>query len=1748
MNLDLNLEEINVFEPFNNNIESPSHSSSEPLLTAPSSKPVLTAPEQTGGDRKQDKLELERGSIVRIVDRKNYLIVKIFDVYFNEETQEFNRNYRIREIEGKKIKHDYQDISSEQIKNIIPLKIVKETLGDLEYEIKEDKNIDSNDDIINNTIREEQLGSILEIEDPTSLLDMEDPININEGEQETQGEQANKNLSIINEENENIENVNIENIENENIENENENIENIEDEFSSNEDEFEFTNINNDFDIYEEEELVEKDIIFTENEQEEDIIEEMIRLYPDMRKGHLFKKIKFFNQLKNRHSESFLLDLEDKSYDRKFMELKKKILLKSSEYKPLLKKYMENDYTNKYLIPVVQSNLTKYEKEYVAEKEVELSNEIKEQIQTLEAIDNKFSDDKYLDYDTKQQEKEIFLQSRKIDNEFIGHIVRLDKGVQVIDNTNDNMETFNVLGSEKRLNIDDEHINTIEGEKINNIGYLKIPDIVNNDFTNPYNNIFKFENKSIQELYDKKLDNLEEIELNSEYRYKINSKVKVCINEGEVNKEIIGTIKGTRKGHIYLEPDDKSLLQEDKIFEFSMEDGKIRIEKDNEICNVKNECNTDLTKMLFYKFPETKINDKIKENLLDQIIPSVKQILDRHQEEVKNIKNMEDIDTILYQYEVSYNDLETSNSNKITTIMNKNVQKLTKLFSLKHNEIKSIKEKQSSIIIDREKKQASKNYNVVKNEDIDKLNNYYKTYKNNVFSFDGDIDRIDWLHFQIDNGKLFATEKNVNKKPKLNENLKKLQIRNKLYIDNITQKKNQKIEIIKKEFEKFKEEIEKKEGEDVDIIIKDQIDYEEIYEMVDVTSFNEKGQRMEMGAVLEEQNERDILEPSGSIIYDSIVNFLSVSHKNIGETDDDLSDIRYVLNTLVNFMDANIDISKIDKKCVSLYRDNYKTLASFKKKKSKSNDKKKKPIVKQHQEYNQKNLIYISASYLLIYLQITLKNLMVSPFEKCIPKLSGFPLEDEEEVETFGINYMVCLLSNLKNSKGIWGVLEKRDIIKVNYLNTVKKLLNASLKLRLERRRIEIENERILLDEQKKRYVWNEFRPLFDKLGADCSKSIDLGDTDIKSKSSISKSVRVFKNQMNLCSLCIVDKINNIIESQPLENILYDPLPLFNSCCLVDINPDYDYLSFLYQNDVEKNLVSLIEKSRQMDKFNDKIYDVRIYIKPDKTKNKLQSYARNVYLSEEDIDRILTTGNDDILKNLYGHYIETNIGGKKFYEKYSYQTYAENNTPNEVTIGSKADILLLLSQMKETNMVLDNTNQVDNTPKNNTNQVDNTSKNNTNQVDNTSKNNTNPENNKKINKQIDCLRKIEKILDNEFLLQNEFNAGLVSQIKNISNQISEKEITNLWSLLDNSVTRLRTNLYDKITKNVSNRNKTEIKTKLNNLLNFSNIDKEEENIEENDIIIKKEIYLKNISNKRKEDMAKKLIFNYIIKYCNVLSNINNKSKLVLDKYERLEEKKLIEKEYNFLTDFFTENNTKYFKLLSSLLSNLKQLRNITGYADIYGCNIKIESSIFDYEKSSKLLEINLYYILIFIIDSIDNYEDSIKSLSGKEADTKSLEEDEDDVTGLDRKGNMIRHFVIELIKKIDKDNTFYNKYTQNEVIKDIKTKNEESKDRNLYVMEKLDLEERGLRNLQTKAGLTKYENLATDYADLLKQDEIDTKLFQQFEDKYGSKPSDQQFLDFKIENENNIREENQILKDNLVFAEAEGDDEEVFGQ
>ena len=96
---------------------------------------------------------------------------------------------------------------------------------------------------------------------------------------------------------------------------------------------------------------------------------------------------------------------------------------------------MENNYENQYLIPLVQSTLNEYESEFNEEKIIELPTQIKKQIEDIENIDIKFKNDIYLDYDTKQQEKEIFLQARKPENNFTGYNTRIQNDVFVLDYT-----------------------------------------------------------------------------------------------------------------------------------------------------------------------------------------------------------------------------------------------------------------------------------------------------------------------------------------------------------------------------------------------------------------------------------------------------------------------------------------------------------------------------------------------------------------------------------------------------------------------------------------------------------------------------------------------------------------------------------------------------------------------------------------------------------------------------------------------------------------------------------------------------------------------------------------------------------------------------------------------------------------------------------------------------------------------------------------------------------------------------------------------------------------------------------------------------------------------------------------------------------------------------------------------------------------------------------------------------------------
>jgi uncharacterized membrane-anchored protein len=95
--------------------------------------------------------------------------------------------------------------------------------------------------------------------------------------------------------------------------------------------------------------------------------------------------------------------------------------------------------------------------------------------------------------------------------------------------------------------------------------------------------------------------------------------------------------------------------------------------------------------------------------------------------------------------------------------------------------------------------------------------------------------------------------------------------------------------------------------------------------------------------------------------------------------------------------------------------------------------------------------------------------------------------------------------------------------------------------------------------------------------------------------------------------------------------------------------------------------------------------------------------------------------------------------------------------------------------------------------------------------------------------------------------------------------------------------------------------------------------------------------------------------------------------------------------------------------------------------------------------------------------------------------------------------------------------------------------NESQKDRNLYVMQLLDLETRRLRNEQTKAGLVNYADLSKDFEDVLDRDERE----QQVRSELGAEATDEQIAEEMRRREVTSYEFGQVE----TYDVTEGDDE-----
>ena len=110
-------------------------------------------------------------------------------------------------------------------------------------------------------------------------------------------------------------------------------------------------------------ELQESKILFTENEQEEDIIEEMIRNLPKKKRGNpnalseIVNQVRIFKYLKNKYSKSYQsgFDIDDQEYNK----LKQELRIKGRNYKPLINQILKNGFKDNF-IPLASLELRQY--------------------------------------------------------------------------------------------------------------------------------------------------------------------------------------------------------------------------------------------------------------------------------------------------------------------------------------------------------------------------------------------------------------------------------------------------------------------------------------------------------------------------------------------------------------------------------------------------------------------------------------------------------------------------------------------------------------------------------------------------------------------------------------------------------------------------------------------------------------------------------------------------------------------------------------------------------------------------------------------------------------------------------------------------------------------------------------------------------------------------------------------------------------------------------------------------------------------------------------------------------------------------------------------------------------------------------------------------------------------------------------------------------------------------------------------
>ena len=781
-------------------------------------------------------------------------------------------------------------------------------------------------------------------------------------------------------------------------------------------------------------------------------------------------------------------------------------------------------------------------------------------------------------------------------------------------------------------------------------------------------------------------------------------------------------------------------------------------------------------------------------------------------------------------------------------------------------------------------------------------------------------------------------------------------------------------------------------------------------------------------------------------------------------------------------------------------------------------------IDKAYNNYKIRNIVLNTSATLFIYLQVSIPGYSIKrPHSKCRASLKGFPLENDES-STEGLTYINCLLETLRDSgSSIYDSLKKVKIMD-GLMKIVKYVVKDAFIKKLLTDKIEADKLQIS-SSTRVQNNWNEFKPPLGKFNVPYENLEPMDPSDPN-----------FEEHNHLLSLKVIQNIDTQIDDSQIENKMFDPVPLGNTCCSEKLDENYHFYNYFKStgdvtplvdtlNTMEQTKSKDFTSKRIMDRISEKIpiqkFDKEIFpIDPD------EEFIKQVYVNTITDGQYI--GHAHIFDEL-GTCIITGLSKQSLIEgtfsKEEYNSFIENyhktRLYNKIVNERIYTTLAMLNEIRSTNDIF--------------------------------------KTNETLQKMIDTLLNYETSKDDK---------SLDRMWRNLKEQINIEKDTLVSRLAQSTRKRQLNSTLEQI-------------EQLGELLMVREDNNERLSPEESS-----EIFF---------DKKEHLISNYFNKLRSIVSNIKNKNildqddvKLSIPYYWRsnvnedilnrlvantMKRNELVKKYTEITSD--NELLTKTNDSLSNYLNkNIDFSKLVLGKPNIISCDVTITSSITN-ENTSDILHYTFILLLLDLLNISESSVSMVSMFSGKKSSftgdlDSDVEEDEADVmeessantaeegdggditSAINESKMYVASLIIDFLTDITKERELLDKHTFSFNKRQIEKSADVQKEENLRFIEMLDTEARQSLKAMLTIGVDSWKNLAsknktlyfeeseelrTDDTINMEETDLETLALHDLGENY----TEEQFNQWSMDRERNMRIEREVRSEMMQMPDDDGD-------